>query len=265
MKAKSLILCVLMALVALGAGAEVKVVAHRGYWKTPGVTGPADATVHSQNSLRSLAGADSIGCWGSEFDIWSTADGDVFVNHDPTINGVEIQSSKTSLVRIQRLPDGEYIPTLESYLKEFTRHPNLQVVLEVKEHKSMKQEDKCIARALKLVKKYGLENRVTYISFSLNAINTLLKSVPAGTEVYYLDGELSPKTLKKIGSAGLDYQLKVMRRHPEWFKKAHDLGLKVNVWTVNSADDMRWCIEQGADFITTNEPLLLQSILKQGK
>ena len=35
---------------------------------------------------------------------------------------------------------------------------------------------------------------------------------------------------------GLDYSLKVIKKHPEWVKQAHDLGLKVNVWTVNKEE-----------------------------
>lgn len=53
-----------------------------------------------------------------------------------------------------------------------------------------------------------------------------------------------------------------MRRHPEWFDECHKLGLKVNVWTVNDPADMQWCIDHGADFITTNEPEVLQNLLK---
>ena len=51
-------------------------------------------------------------------------------------------------------------------------------------------------------------------------------------------------------------------RSPEWIAQCHDLGLLVNVWTVNAPEDMKWCIDRGVDFITTNEPELLQKMLK---
>lgn len=53
-----------------------------------------------------------------------------------------------------------------------------------------------------------------------------------------------------------------IKKHPEWIKEAHDLGLKVNVWTVDKAEDMKWLIDQKVDFITTNEPTVAQEILK---
>ena len=62
---------------------------------------------------------------------------------------------------------------------------------------------------------------------------------------------------------GLDYKIDVIRKHPEWVREAHDLGLKVNVWTVNTEDVMREMIDLGVDYITTDEPVLLQQVLSQ--
>lgn len=52
-----------------------------------------------------------------------------------------------------------------------------------------------------------------------------------------------------------------LRKHPDWVKEAHDKGLEVNVWTVDSEEDMRFFIDMGVDYITTNQPERLQAIL----
>ena len=67
------------------------------------------------------------------------------------------------------------------------------------------------------------------------------------------------------GATGLDYHMGVIKKHPEWIKEAHDLGLKVNVWTVDETEEMKWLIEQKVDFITTNEPVVLLEELKKNK
>ena len=263
MKTFKFLIILFAAISCIAASAQKSlVVAHRGYWKTSGATSAATATESAQNSIRSLCKADSIHCWGSEFDLWMSADGVLFINHDATINGVEIQKSLAKDVAAQRLPNGEYISTLDQYLQEFTKHPNIQVVLEVKPHADLIQESMCVMKALALVKHYELENRVTYITFSPNAMCELIKYAPKGTEVYYLNGEMPPKKLKEIGAAGMDYHYKVFKAHPEWIKECHDLGLKTNAWTVNKKEDLQWCIDNGIDFITTNEPVLLQKMLK---
>ena len=54
-----------------------------------------------------------------------------------------------------------------------------------------------------------------------------------------------------------------MSKNPNWFKEAKDLGLKINVWTVNKPERMKEMIEAGADFITTDEPELLQQVIRE--
>ena len=107
-----------------------------------------------------------------------------------------------------------------------------------------------------------LDDRMEYITFSRHATKEFIRLAPKGTPVYYLEGDLSPKELKEWGCAGPDYHFSVFKKHPEWIKESHDLGMKVNAWTVNDAKDMKWLISRGIDFITTNEPVELQEILQ---
>lgn len=233
--------------------AAPKVIAHRGYWNTKGAY---------ENSIRSLVKADSIGCYGSEFDVWLTKDGVLVVNHDPVINGVVIQDSPASEVLKQKLGNGENVPTLEEYLTVGGKlKPRL--ILELKSHDSRKQEKEAAKKIVEMVEKMGLQDKMDYIVFSKPAFTDLIKMAPQGTPVYYLNGDFVPQQVKYMKGKGIDYALKVMKKHPEWIKKCHELGLEVNVWTVNEPADMQWCIDNGVDYITTNEPELLQKMLKK--
>lgn len=234
------------------SAAKPEVIAHRGYWDTEG---------SAQNSIRALVKADSINCFASEFDVWMTADSVLVVNHDPSINGVNIEHSPSSLVLAQTLANGEHVPTLEAYLAQAAKL-NTRIVCELKPHDSNSTELAAVKRIVALVNKYGLEDKVDYITFSANGFVNLIKESPKGTGVYFLNGNLVPAQIKFMKGAGIDYSLRAMKKHPEWIKECHDLGLKVNVWTVNKKEDMQWCIDNGVDFITTNDPELLQSLLK---
>jgi glycerophosphoryl diester phosphodiesterase len=44
-------------------------------------------------------------------------------------------------------------------------------------------------------------------------------------------------------------------------KEAHDLGMSVNVWTVNKEKDIKAMIDLGVDCITTNDPALVRKLL----
>ena len=237
----------------LCAMAQTEVIAHRGYWKTDG---------SSQNSIRALVKADSIACYGSEFDVWLTADDVLVVNHDAVFKGVEIETSQSKDARAIVLSNGENLPSLKQYLQA-GKDCTTRLVFELKPHKNRLQEAKAVIDGIMMVDRMGLNDRVEYITFSADALEEFIKYAPKGTPVYYLNGEKTPQELHKLGAAGMDYNIRVFKKHPEWIKECHDLGMKVNVWTVNKEENMKWCIEQGVDFITTNEPELLQKLLKK--
>lgn len=252
MNVKKMIMASAFLIVACGMQAQTKAIAHRGFWKTPG---------SAQNSIKALQKADSIGCYGSEFDVWIAKDNKLVVNHDPVYKMKPMEFSKAAALTGLKLSNGENLPSLEQYL-EAGKKGNTKLILELKAHSNKKRETKAVQEILALVKKMGLESRMEYITFSLHAMQEFIRLAPAGTPVFYLNGELSPKELKELGASGLDYHLGVVKKHPEWVKEAHDLGLKVNVWTVDKEEDMKWLIDQQVDFITTNEPTVLQELLK---
>lgn len=221
-----------------------KVVAHRGHWMPSG---------SAQNSVRSLVKADSINCFGSEFDVWQTSDGVLVVNHDRKVGDIVIEESPSETVLAIDLKNGEKLPRLSDFL-DAAKTTDLRLVCELKEHKDKSREASAVKGIVKMMADKGLSHRVDYITFSKDGMLNLIKEAPAGTAVYYLEGDMSPAELKAVGAAGLDYDLKTMQSHPEWIKEAHDLGLKVNIWTVNDEAGMQWCIDNGADFITTNFP-----------
>lgn len=238
---------------SISAAQTTEVVAHRGYWKTDG---------SAQNSIHALVKADSIGVYGSEFDVWITSDDKLVVNHDAHIGDLVIETSTGAQITACKLTNGENVPTLEQYLDK-ARKLNTRLVLELKSHKDKAQETKAVDMILKMVKEKKLTKRVDYITFSLPAFVRLINKAPKGTPVYYLSGNLSPDEIKEMGGTGIDYHFDILRKHPDWIPRCRALGLKVNIWTVNSRDDLLWCISQKPDFITTNEPELLQQLLEK--
>lgn len=251
-------LSLLFILLAIGAGtalAQPKVIAHRGYWETPG---------SAQNSLTAFIKADSIGVFGSEIDVWLTADDRLIVNHDRIFKGTDIDMERSTQREICNivLPNGENIPTLDAYLRLVASKPDTRLILEMKSLSDLNREDLAAEKIVKSLRKYGLVERTDIIAFSLNACLAFKKLLP-DSKIYYLDGDLAPKKIKKLGLAGIDYSVKVLRKHPEWVEQAHKLGLEVNVWTVDEEEDMRYFIDLGVDYITTNFPEQLQQLLGQ--
>ena len=236
---------------------RTEVVAHRGYWAVGG---------SAQNSIASLAKADSIGVWGSECDVYLCADDVLMVNHDhQTFLGNDtliMEDTPSSLLQQVVLANGEPMPLFSAYLDALKQCRRTKLIIELKSHALPEERQKMLAaRAVEMVKDEGLRQRVEYIAFSRTVAEEVIRVDPAA-KVAYLSGDLSPAELKELGYTGLDYHISVMRENEAWFGQARELGLEVNVWTVNDEEGMLYLIGQGANFITTDEPAMLQRILE---
>lgn len=255
MKTKHVLMACACALFTLAGQAQTQVIAHRGFWKTE----------HSaQNSITALNKAAENKLYGSEFDVQLTADGVVVVNHDDTIQGFTIGKTNYDNLKGLQLKNGEILPTLADYLQAGKKQAGIQLILEIKPHKTKEQEDQIAETTVKMVKEYGLEKQVEYISFSMNICEQLTKLTP-NSAIAYLKSDVAPKELKAKGINGIDYHYKAIEKHPEWVNEAHELDMKVNVWTINSLKDIQKMIDLKVDYITTDQPLEVTDLIKKNK
>lgn len=233
-----------------------KVIAHRGAWKAQGLP---------QNSIASLREAIRLGSEGSEFDVWMTADEVLVVNHDHKLQGMDIETSTYEQLLTKTLSNGEKIPTLKAYLTEGKTQKSTKLILEFKPSQiSVARSERVGELAVKTVQELGAQSWVEYITFSYEGG---LKAIATNPEanVAYLNGDKSPQQLKEAGFYGFDYHISLLRRMPQWIAEAKDLGLTTNSWTINLEEDMLWLLEQGIDFITTDEPEKLLSLVDSKK
>lgn len=230
-----------------------KVIAHRGAWK---------AEKSPQNSIASLKQAIALGCEGSEFDVWMTADGVLVANHDADIEGMSIEENTYNDLLKKKLPNGEALPKVEDYLREGMKQKKTRLIFEIKSSDVSKERTlELTEKSVELVRKLSAEEWVDYISFDLDACKKIVE-MDKNARVAYLSGDLSPQQAKDAGFWGLDYHFKVFQQHPEWIKQAQDLGLTLNSWTVNDKEVMQWLLEQNFDFITTDQPQQLLEMVE---
>jgi glycerophosphoryl diester phosphodiesterase len=230
-----------------------KVIAHRGAWKNTGAT---------ENSIAALEHAIKLGCEGSEFDVHMSADSLPMINHDPGIQGVSIAKTASRELLTMKLPNGELLPTLENYLKAGGNQNKTKLILEIKASELGKESSLALTRkVVSLVEKLRLQGWVDYISFDYDVCREVMKLAPYA-KVAYLKGDKTPADLASDGFFGLDYHFSVLQKNPAWIQEARKNNLTINVWTVNERAMMEELLKQGVDFITTNEPELLLSLVK---
>ncbi|MCS5488832.1 glycerophosphodiester phosphodiesterase [Algoriphagus limi] len=233
-----------------------KVIAHRGAWKK---------NSFPQNSLASLREAIRLGCEGSEFDVWMTADEVLVVNHDAEFEGMDIEHATYEELLTKKLPNGEKIPTLKEYLQEGMKQQKTKLILEFKPSEiSVERSEKIGELVVKMVHELQAQDWVEYITFSYEGGLKAIATDPEA-KISYLTGNKSPAELKESGFYGFDYNYRVLKMKPEWIQEAREHGLITNSWTVNDPETMNWLLDQGIDQITTDEPELLLEILESRK
>jgi glycerophosphoryl diester phosphodiesterase len=230
-----------------------KVIAHRGAWKNTGAP---------ENSIAALKHAITMGCEGSEFDVHMSADSLPLINHDNSIQGVSIAKTNSGELLPIKLANGEMLPTLETYLRAGMEQTKTKLILEIKPSELGKEGSIALTRrVVALVEKLHAQAWVDYISFDYDACKEVMKLAPYA-KVSYLRGDKTPSELAADNFFGLDYNFSVLQKNPDWIQDAKSKKLTINVWTVNDKPALEEFLKKDVDFITTNEPELLLSMIK---
>jgi glycerophosphoryl diester phosphodiesterase len=230
------------------------VIAHRGAWKKNKLP---------ENSIAALKEAISLGCTGSEFDMWMTADDSIVINHDPHYNKLTIEKTSYADLLPFKLSNGEKIPTLREYLLAgLENNKQTLLVLEIKPSTISVDRGRIVAeKVVKLVHELNATSMSAYISFDYEILKKIIEVDPKAT-TQYLKGDVAPGQLNKDKISGLDYHYSVFEKQPTWIDEAKKHKLALNAWTVNDAKTMNLLLDKGFQYITTNEPELLFDIVR---
>lgn len=240
---------------ALNQNGKTAIVAHRGYWNCP-------EAGYMENTIASLRMAQENGLWGSEFDVQLTSDDVVIVNHNNNIQGLLIWDNPYKKFAKMTLKNGEHPSTLDQYLVQGKKCKTTMLVLELKPQKNLEREDVLWTKTVESLKAHKLYDpkRVVFITFSKHLCDRIAAEAPQFVN-QYLNGDIAPETLSSERINGIDYNDKVISKHPEYVKDAHAKGMSVNVWTVNKEKDMKSFAKLCVDAITTNEPMTTRKVL----
>ena len=127
------------------------------------------------------------------------------------------------------------------------RDSSIQINLDMKETAH-------VPRMVELVVQYGLQGRAFMTGLSAQACEALRDcGLP-----YYLNGA-SPAAAKALGALGVNIHYGKCSR--KLVRGAHEAGLLVSAWTVDSPRAMRRMLRRGADNITTRRPDVLQELM----
>ncbi len=227
---------------------NVQIIAHRGL-----------SGLEKENTNAAFVAAGNRSYFGIETDVRKTADGKYILNHDAhfkRVAGENLVVAESSLGLVQSVVltdvDGtknraDLRPgTLENYISICKKYEK-KCVLELKDQVLREELEEIIA----IINGVDYLDQVIFISFEYENL-TLLRELLPNQSAQFLDFTLNEELIAKAAADRLDLDIRHTDLTPELIAKAHEAGLKVNCWTVNTKEDGERLASWGVDYITTN-------------
>ena len=107
------------------------------------------------------------------------------------------------------------------------------------------------------VKKAGLEDSVTWISFDAGYLKTIAEQMPESRLGYLYSGKVTPETIKlleslRTGNNEVFIDIKSSRMNENADKLLDDAGIPFEAWTVDYTDEIEYLSSFDCSGITTN-------------
>lgn len=245
---------------SLGGDDPMIIFGHRGF-----------AGCFPENTLLSFQEALKSGATGLECDVQLSSDGEIMVFHDETlqrITGEEGYLKDYTASQLRKLDVGSHkmqeykglqIPFLHEVLELLK---GTETLLNIELKNGLIPYPGLEEKILKEVQKADYTDKVILSSFNHNSLVTLHALNPeVELAILYMARLYKPwRYALELGAKAL---------HPYWagitssmVEQAHKHGLKVRVFTVNRARNMRRMLKAGVDGIITDYPPRLQELMK---
>ena len=271
--ARPLVLAAILAVVvsaAVSSAAGPLVAAHRG-----------GSALWPENSLLAFRNAIALGVAFLETDVHLTADGEVVVMHDPTLDRTStgrgaIRDAKLADLAAVRLraADGtvteERVPTLAQLL-DLLAPSQVRLLLEIKIGADRARYPGVEEKVLALVRARGLIDRVVIMAFETPTVERI-RALDAGVRTALLVSRTRVErsggpareavrwtTEAKATELGIDHRA----LDAAVVAAARAAGVRVAAWTVNEEADLRRVIGLGVDLVISDRPDLARRLVQE--
>ena len=224
-----------------------------------------------QNTIPAFQKALELGADGLETDVHVTLDGELVLCHDYTVDKTsdgqgfiskmtfsELRSLDFGAVFSEKFK-GTTLPSLDEFL-ELSKSGLLRIMnIELKSPKEIGSD--IVRKTLRKVSQYGIMDKLLISSFDTALLSEVKKAEPSCKTAllypsmrqfvpYYLHTPI--RLAQKLGVDAV---------HPHYthisaavVRAFHELGIRVNPWTVNTPAQIRKMLRCGVDGIITDRP-----------
>jgi len=205
--------------------------------------------------LTAYKAAVDEGADGFECDVRLTKDNQVILWHDPDmerIAGYSARIADTNLKEIKRLYPQTM--TLEELLI-LARDNKKELAIETKH--PVPTGSAVEKKVMALLKQEKSVAQISVMSFSWLALENIRRIDPQQQTVALLHDKFSFAMRRFTSAQVIGPGISAFRKKPHLNQDPR----KLFVWTVNNADDVRFCANNGVDVLITNTPSYARSVL----
>jgi Glycerophosphoryl diester phosphodiesterase len=224
-----------------------------------------------ENTLEAIGAAIQAGFYYIETDVQTTQDGVAVLFHDRSLERIFGMTRRIRDVSFAELKSVEFqdICPVPSLIEVLRLHPIVRLNLDLKDHGS----GHAVAEAVATTHSW---NRVCISSFSDRRLNRFRPLAPPSVPIgmgwmrslsFVLTAPVPPlRPLARRLAAGRDViHLPVLSHFSAAYRRivevAHEEGLSIYAWTINSSLNMERVLDLGFDGLVTDAPQRLKAVI----
>ena len=236
--------------------------AHRGYH-----------TIAPENTMPAFGAAVAMGAEEFEFDLWSTADGELVTVHDRRLervsNGNGLVQERT-LAELKALDFGSHfsekykglhLPTFEEILAKFAGRVIMNIHVKAWD---IVTNDRMVDKIASLIEKYDCVRHVYFVSSNTEALLEMRERLP---QAGYCQG--AGRGHEVMMQAAFEHKFEKVQFvswHPleKWMiDKCHEQGIRCNFCQANTPELAKEVLDMGIDCVLTDDFHLVKIGLEQ--
>ena len=222
----------------------MKIYAHRG------------ASIdYPEMTMRAYKGALDDGADGFECDVRVTQDNQLVLWHDADMKRVASHSGRIAEMDFIEIKRHYPEAILLDELLELARDSKRELAIETKH--PVPTGSKVEKKVMELIAQEEQLSQITIMSFSWLALENIRKINPLQPTVALLEDRFNALMRRYTSAQYLGPSVEYLRLKPELTQEQR----KLFVWTVDDADDMRFCSDNGVEVLITNNPSFARRVL----
>lgn len=242
-----------------------RVCAHRGF-----------SVVAPENSMPAFGAAIALDAEEIEFDLWPTVDGEIVSIHDRSLDRVSDGTGRVTDCTFEELKKYDFgvkfgdkfkglpIVKFEDILRKFAGQVIMNVHVKPLTYDDTPYPEEAMQKIVALLKKYGAEQHAYFMLETDTQIRQFKGYAP---EIPVCVGHLKARPWEIVDRAIALGCEKVQLFKPyfnqEMIRKAHEHGIKCNVFWSDDPKETREFLDMGIDTILTNDYNLISQCVER--